>query len=174
MTPLPPAGRKLALTAHVTTSVGWLGAVVTFLVLAVHGRTSPDEGSVRAAYLSMETVGRYVLVPLAVASLVTGVVQALGSTWGLLRHYWVLVKLLLTVVATGVLLAYLPTLGYLADVAAGGVATESLPSSSPVLHAGAAVVVLLVAAVLSVYKPRGETAYGRRARRRRTGRTAAG
>lgn len=162
---LAPAVRKLALTTHVTTSVGWLGAVVAFLALAVAGLTSQDGQTVRAAYLSMEALGRYVLVPLAAASLFSGLVQSLGSSWGLFRHYWVLTKLLMTVFATVVLLAYLRTLGYLADVATSGNGEGVLPSPSPLLHSGAALVVLLVAAVLSVYKPRGVTAYGQRKQR---------
>lgn len=163
---LAPAVRRLTLTAHITTSVGWLGAVVAFLGLAVAGLTSQDDQTVRAAYLAMEVLGRHVLVPLAVATLISGLVQSLGSTWGLFRHYWVLIKLLLTVLATVVLVAYLPTLGYFAGVAAsGGDGDGVLPSPSPVLHSGAALVVLLVTAVLSVYKPKGITAHGQRQQR---------
>ena len=58
-----------------------------------------------------------VLVPLSVASLLSGLVQALGTAWGLFRHYWVLIKLMLTVVATAVLLAYVSTLRLFADAA---------------------------------------------------------
>jgi hypothetical protein len=114
---LTPRLRKLMLTAHVTASVGWLGAVAGFLALAVAGVASDDVQTVRAAYLAMETVGWSVLVPLSIASLVTGLVQALGTTWGLVRYYWVLIKFLLTIVATTVLLLYMSTLG---DLAANG------------------------------------------------------
>src|SRR4029453_1904019 len=110
--------RKLALTAHVTASVGWLGAVVVFLALSVAGLTSQNPQTVRSAYLVMELTGWAVLVPLSLASLLTGLVCALGSTWGLFRHYWVLFKLLINVVATIVLLLYMQTLAYLADVSA--------------------------------------------------------
>lgn len=162
---LTPGPRKLALTAHVTTSVGWLGAVVTFLALALAGLTNEDDQTVRAVYLSMEVIGRYVLLPLAVVSVLSGLVQSLGTTWGLFQHYWVIIKLFMTVLATLFLLAYLPTLGYLGDAASSGDVSGVLPRPSPVLHAGAALVVLLVAAVLSVYKPRGMTAYGQRKQR---------
>ena len=50
----------------------------------------------------------FVIVPLAIASLLTGVVQALATPWGLFRHYWVVIKLFLTVFATLVLLASPP------------------------------------------------------------------
>jgi len=84
---MPPHLRKFALTAHVTTTVGWLGAVVVFLALAVVGLTSQDPQTVRGAYLVMEPAAWLVLVPLAFASLLTGIVQALGTTWGFFRHY---------------------------------------------------------------------------------------
>jgi hypothetical protein len=163
---MTPGLRKLALTAHVTSSVGWLGAVAGFLALAVAGLTSQDAQTVRAAYLTMELTGWFVLVPLALASLLTGLVQALGTTWGLFRHYWVLFKLLINLFATIVLLLYMQTLGDLADVAAETTLSSDdldvLRSPSPVLHAGAALLLLLVATTLAVYKPRGMTRYGQR------------
>jgi hypothetical protein len=160
---LTPRVRKLALTAHVTSSVGWLGAVAVFLALSVAGLTSQDVQTVRAAYLTMEWTGWFVLVPLALASLLTGLVQALGTTWGLFRHYWVLAKLLINVFATIVLLMYMQTLSSLGDVAAAEtVDLQELRSPSPVLHAGAALVLLLVATMLAVYKPRGMTRFGQR------------
>ena len=109
---MPPRVRKFALTAHVISSVGWLGAVLVFLALSVVGLTSKDEQTVRGAYLVMEQAAWYVLVPLAFASLLTGIVQSLGTTWGIFRHYWVIFKLLITVFATFVLLVYMGTFRY--------------------------------------------------------------
>jgi hypothetical protein len=164
-----PGVRKLALTAHVGASVGWLGAVIAFLALAVAGLTSQDARTVRAAYLTMELVGWYALIPLAFASLLTGLVQSLGTTWGLFRHYWVLFKLLINVFATVVLLLYTQTLDYFADLAAdtplASADLSRLRSTSPLLHAGLAAFLLLVATTLAVYKPRGLTPYGQRKQR---------
>src|SRR5919106_3182566 len=98
--------RKFALTAHITFSVGWLGAVVAYLALAIAGLTSHDAQMVRAAYLSMELMGWFVIVPFSLAALLSGLVQSLGTQWGLFRHWWILVKLLLTVIATIVLLRH--------------------------------------------------------------------
>ena len=158
--------RKLALTAHVTASVGWLGAVGGFLALSVVGLASQDAQTVRAAYIAMESTGWYVLVPLSLASLLTGLVQALGTRWGLFRHYWVLAKLGINVFAMIVLVMYMQTLDYMAGVAAATTVSSGglrgLRSPSPVLHAGAALLLLLVATTLSVYKPRGMTRYGER------------
>jgi hypothetical protein len=160
---MPPRLRKLALTAHITTTVGWLGAVVAFLALALVGLTSQDTQTVRGAYLVMEPAAWIVLVPLAFASLLTGIVQSLGTAWGLFRHYWVLFKLLITVFATVVLLIYMETFGFMAGVAADPSADLGVVrNASPTVHAALALLVLLVATVLAVYKPRGLTWYGRR------------
>lgn len=158
-----PRLRKFALTAHVTSSVGWLGAVAVFLVLAVAGLTSQNAQTVRGAYVAMELTGWLVLVPLSLASLLTGVVQALGTSWGLLRHYWVLFKLLITVVATVLLLVHMQVAGHVADAAAEtNLSGGDLVGMRIQLLADAAValLVLLVAVILSVYKPRGLTRYG--------------
>ena len=163
---MSPALRKLALTVHVGSSVGWLGAVLGFVALAVAGLASQDEQLVRGAYRAMEVIGRYAITPLSLASFTTGIVQGLGTRWGLFRHYWVIAKLGINVVSTLILLSYLQTLEHLA-VAAADVTrpVESIRSESPLLHAGAAVVLLVVAMILSIYKPKGVTAYGFRKQR---------
>jgi hypothetical protein len=167
---MTPGVRKAALVAHVGCSVGWLGAVATSLVLALAGLATGDAAVVRAVYPALEMIGWYGLVPFSLAALLTGLIQSLGTTWGLLRHYWVLVKLLMNLFATGVLLLYMQTLTYLAATArtaATATDLDRLRDPSPVAHAGAAVVLLLVALVLSIYKPRGLTTYGQRTQHRR-------
>ena len=160
---MTPRVRKFVLTAHVISSVGWLGAVAVVRALGVVGLTSQDDQTVRAAYLATESIAWLVLVPLALASLVIGVVNALGTKWGLFRHYWVLAKLLLTIVATIILLLYTQTIGNIAGVAAettlSGAGLRAL-GRSPVLHASGGLLVLLMATFLGVYKPRGLTRYG--------------
>ncbi|MBA3249758.1 MAG: DUF2269 domain-containing protein [Geodermatophilaceae bacterium] len=160
---MPPRLRRFMLTAHVVSSVGWLGAVAASLALGLAGLTSRDAETLRAVYLAMELIGWFVLVPLSLASLLTGLVQALGTRWGLFRHYWVVFKLVINVFAAAVLLLYMQTLGYLAGVAASaGSDLSELESPSAALHAGGALLLLLLAAMLSVYKPRGLTRYGQR------------
>lgn len=163
----PPWLRKLVLTAHVTTSVGWLGAVAGFLAIAVASRTSDDASTMRAAYVAMELTTLYGIVPLSVASLLIGVVQSLGSPWGLFRHYWVVVKFLLTVVAAIILLQYTETMSAIADAAADATMSSAdlrALGASPMLHSAGGLIVLLVTTVLAVYKPRGLTRYGWRQR----------
>ena len=165
---MPPRLRTFALTAHVTASVGWLGAVASFLALAVAGLTSEDAQMVRAAYLAMELTTSFVIVPLSFASLLTGLVQALGTPWGLFRHYWILIKLLITILATILLLVHMQPVSYMASVAAEttlGSGELGRLRIQLVADAGAALLALLVATILSVYKPRGLTPYGQRKQR---------
>jgi hypothetical protein len=165
---MTPAMRKFVLTAHIVSSVGWLGAVAAFLALSIAGLTSADAQRIRAAYLAMDLTGWFVIVPLSFACLVTGLINSLGSAWGLFRHYWVLFKLLIATVATGLLLLHMPPTSYVANVAANTtLSTADLRAVriQLVADAGAAVVVLLIATVLSVYKPRGLTPYGWRKER---------
>jgi hypothetical protein len=169
---MTPGLRKLALTAHVTSSVGWLGAVAAFLALAVAGLTSQDAQIVDAAYLATELITWFVIVPLAFASLITGLVVSLGTQWGLFQHYWVVVKFVLTILATILLLLHTGPIGVVA-----GVARETTVTGGDVgrlqiqlvADAAAAVLALLVNVTLSVYKPRGVTPYGwRKQREQRT------
>ena len=160
---LSPRLRKVLLTAHVVSSVGWLGATVVFLALAIIGLTSSDDQTVRGAYLVMKPAAWFALVPFAFATLLTGIVQSIGTAWGLFTHYWVLFKLLIAVVATMVLLVYTATFSSVAAVAADPEANlEAVRNFSPPLHAALALSLLLVATVLAIFKPRGMTRYGRR------------
>ena len=158
--------RRLALTVHVVASVGWLGAIVAFLALAITGLASDDADVVRAVYIAAEPLTWLVIVPLALASLATGIVQSLVTSWGLIRHYWVIFKLVIAVVATIVLLMYTGTVDTFADRAADRRAgLDELRAPTFVLHSGAALVLLLAATGLAVYKPAGVTPYGRRRQR---------
>ena len=159
---MTPRLRKFALSTHLTLSVGWIGAVAAYIALDVAAATSQDAQTLRAAYLAMELIARYVIVPLAFASLLTGLVMSLGTKWGLFRHYWVLISLLLTIIATVVLLAETQTISYFADIAADPTtSSDDLRTlGSTLVHSVGGTVVLLVITVLNVYKPRGLTPYG--------------
>jgi hypothetical protein len=153
--------RKLLLTLHVTVSVGWLGAVVAFLALTLTALASQDVQTVRAAYLIAEPITRFAIVPLALASLLTGIVQSVATPWGLFRHYWVVFKLMLTVLATLVLVQYTQTVSYFANLAVESEGGNIAGLWSYLLHAAGGLLVLLATTALSVYKPRGLTPWGR-------------
>jgi hypothetical protein len=166
---MTPGHRKFALTVHVTSSVGWFGAVAVFLALAIAGMTSQDRELVRAAYLAMELTTRFVIVPFAFVSGLSGVVSSLITRWGLFRYYWVLLKLVITVLATLILLVHMQPIELLADVAAKtAVLGADLQSQQRLLvvASGAALLVLGVTTALSEYKPQGMTLYGWRKQRK--------
>jgi hypothetical protein len=155
-----PALRRFTFTTHVTSSIGWIGAVLVFLALALIGLTSQDERTVRGAYLVMAPAAWFVLVPLAHAALLSGIALSLGTPWGLFRHYWVVFKLGITLFSTVILLIYMGTFQQMAGVAADPVVELGLVRNpSPVVHAVLALILLLMATWLAVYKPFGLTPY---------------
>jgi hypothetical protein len=150
--------RKAALTVHVTVSVGWLGAVVAYLALAVTGLTTRDSEMAGSAYLAMEVIGLGIIIPCCLAALLSGLVQSLGTEWGLFRYYWIMAKLSLTVVATGVLLMHVPAVTRMARLAVSTSLSTGdfrLLRIQLVVHAVGGLLVLLTATTLSVYKPWG-------------------
>jgi hypothetical protein len=162
---MPQGLRKAMLTAHVIASIGWFGAVVAFLALALTGTMSQDPQVVRAVYLVLGVTTWWAIVPLALLAVVTGVVSSLFTKWGLFRYYWVLVKLVLTAGATFGLLEHATLVNRLAGVAARTAVLGSNfagAQQSLVTDAAGGLVVLLLLTVLSVYKPRGLTPYGQR------------
>jgi hypothetical protein len=160
-----PQLRKFSLAVHVTSSVGWLGAVASFFVLAIAGLTASDAQTMGAAYIAANLVTWFVIVPLCAVSLIGGVVQSLGTKWGLFQHYWVLFKLGLTFVATIVLLLHTQPIGRVASFAASSALSSTdlrAVRVQLIADAAAALVILLVTTVLGIYKPRGLTPYGLR------------
>ncbi len=159
---MSPRLRLFVLVVHVVSSVGWLGAVGCYLALTLVALPSPDAPAGRAAYVAMDLVTRLVIVPMALGSSLSGIVSSLGTNWGLLRHYWVLVKVFLTIPATLVLLLHSAPIAELARVAEGpAVIGGDLGRLRAQLFAAAAAaaVVLVVATALSIYKPRGRTPF---------------
>ena len=158
---MTPRMRKLALTAHVTSSVGWLGAVASFFALAIAGFLNQSTQTACAAYIAMKEITWAVIVPFCCASFLTGIVGSLGTPWGLFRHYWVVAKLVLTALATVVLMAHTRPVGALAYAAAhGGLEAVGSIRTQLLLDSAGALLVLLMATILAIYKPRGLTRYG--------------
>lgn len=159
---MTPRLSKAVLTSHITFSVGWLGAVAVFLALAITGLTSPNIQLVRSSYLAMELSAWFVIVPFSLTSLFTGIVQAVGTKWGLFKYYWIVIKLFLTVASTALLLLHLQPIRYLADAAADASFSNAQQAGQLIqliAKAGAAVLVLLAITTISVYKPWGKTPF---------------
>ena len=156
---MSPRIRKLMLTVHVAASVGWIGAIAAYITLNVPALASDEEQTVRAAYLMMDVLMRYALIPLAATALTTGIVQALGTPWGLFRHYWVTISLALTIFAFVILVLHLPAVEEMAADAADP-RTDLSRLEGDLFHSVGGLIVLLVPLVLNIYKPRGLTRYG--------------
>ena len=166
---MTPRTRKIVLTLHIIVAIGWLGAVAGFLALGIMGLTSQDPEVIRGNYLAMDQISRFVIIPMSFATLATGLSQALGSQWGLFRYYWILIKFSLVVFAIFALLmhqfgpiseAARSVTGATADTLLGP-GFESLKIElvrAPAL----AIVLLLTAASLGMFKPWGLTPYGKR------------
>jgi hypothetical protein len=156
--PLPSPFRKAMLLTHILCSVGWIGAVAAFLVLALVGLYSSNVMEMRAVYMAMQPITTWLIVPLAFLSLVTGLVQALTTLWGLFRHYWIVFKFLINLLSLPILLLHTRIIHGVA-----GAATANTLSAAGlhedrvqlVVASGAALVALILAALLSVYKPKG-------------------
>lgn len=146
--------REVALILHVLTSVGWFGIAVAVVVCAIAARATADQAFAHALYRVM-AASPWLSVPAGLTAAATGTLVALGSRYGLIRHWWVVVKVLLTVV---VITADALLVSVLAREAA---ATDH---AAPPLYGSTVghVVALVIATALSVIKPRGLTPWGRR------------
>lgn len=155
------------LAIHLTASVGWIGAIAAYLSLDLAAATSQDPQTLRASYIGMGVIAGSVIVPLAIGSVVTGVIVSLGTKWGLVRHWWVTISLVLTVIATLVLFVETGTIAAYAAIAADPAAsTNELRSlGSTLVHSVGGALVLLIVLFLNIYKPRGMTPYGWRKQR---------
>lgn len=159
---MTPRLSKGMLTAHVTFSVGWFGTIAAFLALSIVGLTGTGQ-VVTSCYIAMNIIAWLIILPFCLCSLLTGVIQSLGTHWGLFKHSWIVVKLILTLIATILLLLHMQPISHL-----GKVAWETILSSSDlrgmriqlIADAGAAMFVLLITTSVSVYKPWGQIQFG--------------
>lgn len=153
-TNLSPPWRKLLLTVHVATAVSVLG---TDLVLLVLGISSVRGADPRSIYPAADLIATWLLAPLAVVALVTGVLLGLLTRWGLFGYWWVTIKLALTAVLSGVVLfVLLPRLEASADAATGPAAREAFTVAERLplaLAPAAGVTLLMLAVILAIYKP---------------------
>jgi len=144
--------RKALLTLHIVTAVGWLGADLVLLTFGIAGLTGRDP---RMVYPAAALVGTFVFAPLSLAVWLIGVASALLSPWRLLRHWWVVTKLgLVTVMVVLVFLALLPGLQ---DAGTLGPALPTRDRINLVVAPSVSTTMLVVAAILSTYKPWGGT-----------------
>lgn len=166
---LPRGPRRALLVAHLVTSIGWIGADFVLLALALTGLSTDDPELARASYTAVGIFVPVVIVPAALLSLATGVLLSVGTKWGLTRYVWIVVKLVITVALTiAVFVLLRPQAAQIvAEASEAGSAQRFLDGIGdarsgllfPPVVSGTA---LLVATVVSIYKPWGMTRWGRR------------
>jgi hypothetical protein len=156
--------RKLMLFTHITFSVGWFGAVVPYVALTIAGLASDDPLLVRSAYVSMDLIGWFVIVPFSLAALLTGLVQSVGTQLGLFRHWWIVVKAVLTMTSVFILLRHMQGASHMAQMAADATLSTTFRAQQiqHLVHPAGGLLVLFAIMALSVFKPWGLTPYGRR------------
>ena len=169
---IAPRLRRPLLAVHLGCSIGWIGAVCAYLALAFAAPATDDPEIVRAAWIGMKLVGWYAIVPLALGSLITGILMGAATRWGLLRHYWLVISLVGTTALTAVLVFHMPDVSAQADLARGAADEYLLSMGSDIAHAALGLVLLLGILVLNIYKPRGVTRYGWRKERAERARPA--
>jgi hypothetical protein len=155
---------KFLLTAHVIVSVGWLGVVIAKIALKIIAMTTSNPTNVAALFFAAGRLS-FAFPPLAVLTIVTGVLLSLGTKWGLIQHYWVATKIMLTfgVIITAVQLGTRipqPTGQSMADISFLGL--NSSPAALLLALTVTHLVLLVVATILSTYKPWGKTWFARR------------
>ena len=150
--------RKTVLILHILSVGTWVGVDVIVAVLVLTGWLAGDPSVKGLAYQALGTFVVWPMLASGLVSLVTGVILGLGSKYGLVRYWWVAVKLVLNVVlCTLILVALQPGLGEVAqygrDLAAGTAAERDMSDLffPPIVSLSA----LTFATILSVAKPWG-------------------
>ena len=154
--------RRLLVTLHVALSVGWLGASMAMLTLAITARASQQGGPARSAYWAMHLLAGVLLIPLSVSVLLIGLAVAAASRWGLLQYRWVLVKLIATCAAVTLSLLALPAMTRLAyqDATWHALAAERDAGTRLIIASSISVALYLSLTTISIFKPWGPTARG--------------
>jgi Predicted integral membrane protein (DUF2269) len=144
---LRPATRRALLTTHIVASVGLLGDVSAFLVVAIQAASTGDPAFAATSYDLLATFSAVFGIPLSIVALATGVTLGRGTKWGVFKTPWVAIKLglLASVILMGALVLG-PSVEQM-RTGAGGTETRI------VLGAAWDVLALTLATVLSVYKP---------------------
>ncbi len=148
---------RIALTAHILAAVGWFGIAVAVAFCAIAAAVTNDEALSRALYRTLETLP-WLSIPIGLTAVGTGSLLGLGTTYGLVRYWWVVTKILIAVAV--IVTDALIVAAVAHDAAITGQARPPVYGST-IAH----VVVLAAATVLSVFKPWGRTPWASRERR---------
>ncbi|WP_444947373.1 hypothetical protein [Micromonospora ureilytica] len=160
--------RKVWLTLHVGIGVGWLGISTGMLLLAIIGATADSHELQHGAYLLLSKFEILLAIPSVFLTIITGVVMSLGTPWGLLKHTWVLVKLVIALVLPFLAFFEGPWIEELEARSAPNLIETGTTGMLLIGAMGLFAALLWTATILSVFKPWGRTRWGRGADRRPT------
>ncbi|MGC7098269.1 PDR/VanB family oxidoreductase [Amycolatopsis lurida] len=159
---LSPRARKVWLTLHVGISVGWLGLSLGMVTLALTGLLAGTHAVRHGAYEIFHIFDLAIVIPSVVLTIITGLVVALGTPWGLVKHRWVLVKFVISLSIPAAAAVESRWVTELVARTADPVGEPGALGVSLVVVVGCFAVLLWTATTLSVIKPWGRTRWGRR------------
>lgn len=157
--------RRATLVVHIVSAGAWIGIDVLVAVLVLTGWFADDVGTRSLAYRALAEFVVWPMLGAGLVCLVSGIVLGLGTKWGLVRYWWVAVKLVLNLLLCTLILVLLEP-GMDAVASYGEDLLIGTPSASRVqtlfFPPAVSLTTLTFATVLAVYKPWG------RLRRRHT------
>lgn len=166
---LEPRPRKALVAAHVVASSCWVGTALVMTAMALVAMTADDIETSRVIYELMEVFDTTLLPWTNFATVLTGLALGITTNWGLIRYYWVAIKLAIAVGILFVAFGFLhdaleraaEQAAHLAEI--GGTPKELTAAADVSLWGfGGALLCLIGAVLLSLYKPGGRTPRGRR------------
>lgn len=157
---LRPTWRKALVVLHAIAGIGWMGVDIALLVLLMTVRTTDDATLVASGLNAIRMIVPIAVPPLSLCILITGVLLGLGTPWGLLRYWWVLVKLILSSIMTVLVFTSLvPGVNQIAVLDLGATSAGAVRASLGPLLTGlmfppvVSFLMLGTATILSIYKP---------------------
>jgi hypothetical protein len=165
---LTPMARKALLVLHVIAGIGWIGVDIALLVLLFTARTSDDAALVISGFNAIGLIVPIAVPPLSLGILVTGLILGLGTRWGLVRYWWVLIKLLLSLVMTVlVFVSLVPAVRGIAVLSTTTLSADAIRASLGAIPTmllfppTVSLFMLSVATFLSIFKPWQRTPWSR-------------
>lgn len=168
---LTPAARQAVLVLHAVTGISWMGVDIALLVLLITARTTNDATLVVSGFNAIRMIVPVAVPPLSLGILVTGLLLGLGTPWGLVRYWWVLVKLILSLVMTIlVFVSLVPAVNSIAVLSTTPMSADAVRASLGSLPTQlmfppvVSFLMLGVATILSIFKPWRRTPWSRETR----------
>jgi uncharacterized membrane protein len=150
--------RKSVLVVHIVSAGVWIGIDVVMAVFIFTALLADDDNIKALCYRALELFAVWPLLATGLVCLASGVVLGLGTKYGLVRYWWVAIKLVLNIVLTAlVLVALRPEVSKAAEQGRQFAADEpaSLVVGNLIFPPLVSPTALLIAMVLAVFKPWG-------------------